>query len=311
MNADLLIALALCSVLSAAGCGLLMVQRMRQEQRLQQRMRAVRGEAAPRGARAAEPPVPLPVRLVAMAGGAIMRSGLLSAGTLAELEQTLVSSGLRGRNGLGLFIGCKILLFLLAPLVAFVALGAAPVSPMLHRALPAAAAVFGLLAPDMIVRRNRRRYLQRVESGVADALDLMVICAQGGLGLEPALNRVAGEIVHAHPAMAQEMAQTAREMQIAVDSRAALAALGTRTGLESLKRVTTTLVQTIQYGTPVSEALRSLAAEMRQEMLTRYEERAARLPVLLTVPMIVFILPCLFVVIGGPAALHIMKAFGH
>jgi tight adherence protein C len=74
-----------------------------------------------------------------------------------------------------------------------------------------------------------------------------------------------------------------------------------------VKRLATTLVQTIQYGTPLSQALRTLAAEMRQDMLTRFEARAARLPVLLTVPMIVFILPCVFLVVGGPAMLQVMK----
>ncbi len=87
--------------------------------------------------------------------------------------------------------------------------------------------------------------------------------------------------------------------------------MGTRTGLESLKRLGATLVQTLQYGTPLSQALRTLSAEMRTEMLTRFEERAARLPVLLTVPMIVFILPTVFAVVGGPAVLKVMASLRH
>ena len=95
------------------------------------------------------------------------------------------------------------------------------------------------------------------------------------------------------------------------DRRAAILNMGARTGLESLKRLGATLVQTMQYGTPLSQALRTLSAEMRTEMLTRFEERAARLPVLLTVPMIVFILPTVFAVVGGPAMLRVMASLHH
>jgi len=100
-------------------------------------------------------------------------------------------------------------------------------------------------------------------------------------------------------------------MRIAVDTQRALNNLGKRTGLPTLKRVTAMLGQTIQFGTPLTEALRVLSAEMRQEALTRFEERAARLPVLMTIPMIVFIFPCIFIVIAGPSAIQIMQAFSH
>jgi tight adherence protein C len=135
---------------------------------------------------------------------------------------------------------------------------------------------------------------------------MMVICAEAGLGLEPAIARVANEIVHVHPALAQEMARTSNELQMMSDSRIALTSMGTRTGLDCLIRLGSTLIQTLQYGTPLSSALRMLATEMRQEMLTRFEERAARLPVLLTMPMILFILPCVFLVVGGPAIIKVM-----
>jgi len=102
---------------------------------------------------------------------------------------------------------------------------------------------------------------------------------------------------------------TANELQFIADSRVALTNLGNRTGLDSLKRLTGTLIQTMQYGTPLSEALRAMAGEMRAETLTRYEARAARLPVLLTLPMIMFIMPCVFIVVGGPAVIMLIKAF--
>ena len=87
--------------------------------------------------------------------------------------------------------------------------------------------------------------------------------------------------------------------------------MGARTGLPALRRLGGTLVQTIQYGTPLSVALRTLATELRQETLTRYEEKAARLPVLLTIPMIVFILPCVFLIVAGPIAVQVIERFRH
>jgi tight adherence protein C len=251
------------------------------------------------------------LRVIALFGSSIARSGLLPAKTRAELEQSLSSSGLHGRNGLGLFLGSKLLLFAGAPLVTLALLQGTSFAPSTSRLIVLAAGIGGLLLPDAILRRNRRSYLERVERGVPDALDMLVICAQAGLSLEPAMDRVAREIGHAHPEMARELEQTMDELRLAVDSRTALLSLGQRTGLDSLRRVTSTLAQTMQYGTPLTEALRSLSAEMRQFSLTRFEEKAARLPVMLTLPMILFIFPCVFIVIGGPAVLLLSKAFSH
>jgi tight adherence protein C len=251
------------------------------------------------------------VSAVAGFGSLVARSGLLPAGTRAELEQNLSSAGLRGRNGLGLFLGAKALLFVGTPLLAAAVLHGTELSTSTVRLIVLGAAVAGLLLPDAVLRRSRRAYLERLQRGVPDALDMLVICAQAGLALEPAMERVAREIAHAHAEMSRELEQTIDELRLAVDARGALLALGQRTGLDSLRRVTSTLAQTLQYGTPLTDALRALSAEMRQLSLTRFEERAARLPVLLTLPMIMFIFPCVFVVIGGPAVLHLMKAFSH
>jgi tight adherence protein C len=97
-------------------------------------------------------------------------------------------------------------------------------------------------------------------------------------------------------------------MRVNADRRVALLNMGIRTGLISLRRLGATLVQTLEYGTPLSQALRTLSSEMRQEALNRFETRAARLPALMTVPMIVFILPCVFLIVAGPAVVHLMQA---
>jgi tight adherence protein C len=239
-------------------------------------------------------------------GEFILRKGFLSSRTRAELELTLMSAGLRGRNGLEFFVGVKILLLVSCPVLAVLALQGTSIPLSLTWIMVAIACVLGLLAPDFVLRHQRKRYVQRVEQGVPDALDLLVVCAQAGLGLTAAIVRVAEELQQGKADIGLELAITASEMQIMTDSRAALLQLGSRTGVQGLVRLSKTLAQSIQYGTPLSQSMRSLSAEMRQETLTRFEARAARLGVLLTVPMIVFILPCLFLVVGGPAAVQVM-----
>ena len=248
---------------------------------------------------------------VSSVGMVMARSGALSNKTLSELQQTLEVAGFRGKNGLGLFVGSKFLLLAVLPLIAWFGLGRLGVSTLPHNCGTLAGAVAGLLGPDFVIKKIRAGYLGRLDKGLPDALDMMVICSEAGLGLEPSISRVAVEIAHTHPAVAAELLQTASELRVISDRRLALQNMGTRTGLEGLKRLGATLIQTTHYGTPVSHALRTLSAEMRGEILTRFEERAARLPVLLTVPMIVFVLPTVFAVVGGPAMLRVIAILHH
>jgi tight adherence protein C len=241
---------------------------------------------------------------VSALGAVLLRARLLSPRTVAELEQTLLAAGLRGDQALPLFLGAKTAGLVLLPLGAFGGLVAAGVGGRTLLIATVAATIAGLLLPDLFARRMRARYLAELERGLPDALDMLVICAEAGLGLEAAVQRVAEEIRPAHRAVGAEFRLAASEMRILADRRLALTNMGERTGVETLKRLATTLSQTLQYGTPLAQALRTLAAEMRQEQLIRFEARAARLPVLLTVPMIVFILPTLFLVVAGPAVLR-------
>ena len=248
---------------------------------------------------------------LARIGQAIMRSGLLPGRTRAELQQTLSASGFRGSNALALFLGGKLVMVLAGPLLGWIMADTLASQSSTRLLMLGGGFVAGLLAPDMIVRRIRKRYLDRLENGLPDALDLLVICAQAGLNLEAAMGRVAAEMRLSQPEVADEFELTVKELEIMASAQAALANMGLRTGLDTLKRLVSTLTQTMQYGTPLTDALRTLSAETRQSALTRFESRAARLPVLLTMPMIFFILPCIFIVVGGPAALQVMKAFGH
>ncbi len=311
MNNPLILGIAFGLTLAMVFSGLALMRHSRQEDKLRDRLRMANGTFVAKANTNANTPQAgaALARMVSAIGGRIASSGVLSRKTVEELEKALTVAGMSGRHALGLFIGCKILLLIGLPLVAVVLTQHIEMDAMMANLAPAAAGVLGLVGPDMVVRRLRDTYVQKVEASMPDALDMLLICTQAGLPLEPALTRVAEEIALAHPQIAWEFEQTVNELQMNSDVRVALTNLGERTGLESVKRLTTTLIQTMQYGTPLGEALRQLGSEMRTETLIRFEEKAARLPVLLTLPMVGFVLPCIFIVVAGPAALRLVAAF--
>ena len=315
LDQNTLIMAGILSALLIVGCALLMLQLVSRDDRVDQRLREANGTAVHNQRRAdiaatRKVAVHSLLSVVAQLGGGIARSGLLSRKTLHELEQTLSSSGLSSGSSLGLFIGSKVLLVTALPVLAQVLLRSQGMQTHTIILGTMVAGLVGLMAPDAIIGKLRKRYLGQVEAALPDTLDLLLICAQSGLSLQPAILRVEIEIREVYPAIAWELTQTATELQFIADSRVALTNLGSRTGLDSLKRLTATLIQTMQYGTPLSEALRTLSAEMRLDTLNRFEERAARLPVLLTMPMILFIMPCVFAVVGAPAVIQLLNTCG-
>lgn len=251
------------------------------------------------------------VRLMSQVGNFVLRSGILPARTLSELEVTLTAAGLRGSQGIGVFLGAKIIALFCLPAMTLLLPADLPLPSAARQLAPLVAAVVGLMLPDRVIIGMRRRYIRRLEHGIPDTLDMMIICTQAGLGLGAAIVRVATEMRMAYPEVAAELEQTATEMQMLSDTRLAIAQLGTRTGLEALKRLSATLIQSLQYGTPMSDALRILSTELRQQSLNRFESRAARLPVMMTLPTIAFILPCVFLVTSGPAIIQLIQAFNH
>lgn len=283
----------------------LMLGAARHETRVGARIKAVcRGEEAPpvRTNKAA-------LQVLQRLGGAIVRSGLLPAKTCADLDRTLVAAGYRAGSALPLFVGAKVLLIGALPALAWSVMEVLELHSPPRLLVAAAAAVLGLLLPDFIIRRLRKRYLLQVEQGLGDALDLLIICAEAGVPLEGGIERVAVDFRGSNGPTAGEFETISHEMRILPDRKQALINAGTRTGIEGVVRLGATLAQSMQYGTPLAKALRTLAAESRAATLNRFEARAARLPVLLTLPMIVFILPCLFIVIGTPAVVQALTAF--
>jgi tight adherence protein C len=299
-------------VLLLAGAATVMLHVVSRQDRIAARIRALHGEQIrPAAGMDAKALRGWTVRAVSGFGQWILNKGLLPARTLGDLQQSLALAGLRGGNALSLFIGSKILLAVTLPLVAWVLGKQGLVPSSLSGIMPIVAGAAGLLLPDWLLKRQRKACLKRLEAGLPDALDMLVICAQAGIGLGPAIVKVGEELANAHPDISREFRELAHELHVTADARIPLANLGRRTGLDGFKRFAASLIQTQQYGTPVSDALRVLSAEMRQETLTRFEARAARLGVLLTMPMIGFILPCVFMVGGGPAVIQLMRGLGH
>jgi tight adherence protein C len=164
-------------------------------------------------------------------------------------------------------------------------------------------------APDIFLKNKISKRSDAIRKGLPDALDLLVICAEAGLTVDAAFQRVARELGRAYPELGDEFTLTAIELGFLAERRQAFENLAMRVDLDAVKGVVTTMVQTEKYGTPLASALRVLSAEFRNERMMRAEEKAARLPAIMTVPLILFILPVLFVVILGPAACSISDAF--
>lgn len=308
----LLVYMMAASALTFVAPGIMLNRRLRRDAILAKRVRAVQSivgldpMSSPDGTSRSQL-----LRVVVVIGEAITRAGLLSTSALDDLERRLSIAGFRGHGMLSLFVGTKLLSLAGLPLLIWLLVGHSGWPLSVRLTAVAAAGMIGLLSPDYAIRLLHRRHLQAVERGLPDALDMLVICSEAGLGLDPAIERVSLEMGAAHPAVAEELMNLVRDMRVNADRRAALINLGARTGLASFRRLGVTLVQTLQYGTPLSQALRTLSAEMRQEALTRFEARASRLPTLLTVPMIVFILPCVFLIVGGPAVVHVLQIMLH
>ncbi len=170
-----------------------------------------------------------------------------------------------------------------------------------------AAAVIGFFLPQILMKnkiQNRQKAILKI---FPDAMDLLVICVEAGLSMEAAFHRVASELQEQGPELAEELGLTTAELAFLPDRRQALTNLAERTGLPAIKSLVTALSQAEKYGTPISVSLRVLSQEQRDERMSRAEQKAGALPAQLTVPMIVFFLPVLFVVLIGPAIIKAMN----
>lgn len=226
-----------------------------------------------------------------------------------SLSERLAQAGLRSRDAVTVFLFFKVATPLLLAAAVFILvylLQIGDLSPALRLCAVLGGGVLGFFVPDLYVSNLTSKRQVALSKGLPDALDLLVICAESGLALDIALERVANEIGGANPELGEELELTAIELGFLPERRQALLNLNRRTNLAAIRGVVNTLLQTEKYGTPLSQSLRVLANEFRDQRLLRAEEKAARLPATLTVPMIVFILPVLFIVLIGPAIISVM-----
>jgi tight adherence protein C len=171
--------------------------------------------------------------------------------------------------------------------------------------------ISGWFIPGMVIAKRIKRRTKAIVGGFADALELLVICVEAGLSFEDGIDRISRILAQAQPALAEELATTAADLKILPSREAALTNLATRINMPSVRSVVTTLCQTLRYGTPLAQALRVVAGELRNDSLMKLEERANQLPTLMTIPMMLFIMPTIFMVVAGPAVLKVIDTFKH
>ena len=238
---------------------------------------------------------------------------VLQDSQLKVAQQKLLQAGIRKKDwAVGVIFGRLVLPIVFGGIMVFVVYGTdtfAEWSPLKRYALVAVTFILSYKAPDIYLKNKITKRSDAIRKGLPDALDLLVICAEAGLTVDAAFHRVAKELGKAYPELGEEYALTAIELGFLTDRRSAFENFAARVALDEVKGIVTTMIQTEKYGTPLASALRVLSAEFRNERMMRAEEKAARLPAIMTVPLILFILPVLFVVILGPAACSIKDAF--
>ncbi|WP_373505943.1 type II secretion system F family protein [Aestuariivirga sp.] len=229
----------------------------------------------------------------------------------AEASRDLLrQAGLRSERHLVTFLAARFAVPLVLAVLVFVyssTLYADKVAPPMRLAATGIGAVFGYYLPSIFVKNMVGRRQESIRKAWSDALDLLLICVESGMAIEPAFQRVAREIGSASVPLAEEMTLTVAELSYLQDRRKAYENLGKRTGLSTVRSVVTSLIQSERYGTPLGTALRVLAQENRDTRMAEAEKKAAALPPKLTVPMILFFLPVIFVIILGPSIIMVMK----
>ncbi|QIL02793.1 type II secretion system F family protein [Sphingomonas sinipercae] len=234
---------------------------------------------------------------------------MLQDDQIQKTQQRLMQAGIRTKDLAFFIIFARFVLPVVLGLTAVVLIYLVQYWPewgwFRKYATVAAVLVGSYKAPDVWLKNKVTKRSHAVRKGLPDALDLLVICAEAGLTVDAAFGRVSRELGKAYPELGDEFGLTAIELGFLNERRQAFENLANRVDLEAVRGVVTTMIQTEKYGTPLASALRVLSAEFRNERMMRAEEKAARLPAIMTVPLILFILPTLFVVILGPAACSI------
>lgn len=227
---------------------------------------------------------------------------------LAGLRLKLRRAGYQSKDTVFIFLFMKLVMLGGAGALAFFLIFVLEIvdwPPIQRFGAMGGAVILGWMLPEIFVSNNIKKRENVLRKAMPDALDLMVICAEAGLGLDSTFDRVSREMAFGAPELAEEIGLTGVEMNFLPERQMALRGLAERVALPSVLALVNTLIQTEKYGTPLAQTLRVLSAEMREDRMMRAEEKAARLPAVMTVPMMLFVLPPLFIVLVGPAALQV------
>jgi tight adherence protein C len=236
---------------------------------------------------------------------------LLKSREASDARLMLARAGLRSPDAMVTYLFCKMSLpFVFGALVLIDAywLTIVPIPDSLDLLVCIGGVFAGFIAPGAYLKNLASKRRALVQKALPDALDLLVICVEAGLSLDAAFARVARELGRSYAELADEFGITSAELTFLPERRQALDNLNLRTDLPALRGVVSTLQQAEKFGTPLANSLRVLASEFRDQRMMRAEEKAARLPAVLTVPMMIFILPTLFIVLLGPAIISTLDA---
>ena len=230
---------------------------------------------------------------------------------LSKTSKQLTYAGFRSPNVLQSFYGIKAMTTALFPTVVIVASQLVPnleIAEFIFYGFVAAAV--GLLAPGYVLDKLVQQRIKKLRNGFPDALDLLVVCVESGLGLAAAIQRVADELSVSHPELATELALVNAEMRVGVDRTKALRNLGDRSGLDDIRGLVSLLIQTMRFGTGVAEALRVYSEEFRDKRMQKAEEQAAKIGTKLIFPLVTCLFPSFFIVAIGPAVIRLIEVFG-
>jgi len=219
----------------------------------------------------------------------------------------LMRAGLRGPNALKMLYGSKVMLAVLLPVCALMATAKSDADPSNKVLFLVASFAVGFFGPNEYVRHRARKRQKRILRGLPNALDLMVVCVESGLGLDQAIVQVAKELQSAYPEISEEFSLMNLEMKAGKRRAEALRNLADRTGVEEVKKLVAVLVQADRFGTSVAQSLRGHSEFMRVQTRQQAEEKAAKLGVKLVFPIFFCILPSLFVVTVGPVIVRIVR----
>lgn len=240
----------------------------------------------------------------------IERGGLsLGDSDPKALQRKMLAAGYRSPTAPKIFTLVRIILIVALPLAVLLPqlLSNEPPSLFSLYLQGAGLAVMGLVLPNLFITAKADRRRQEVVNGFPDCLDLMLVCVEAGMGLEAALDRVAREMTTSHPLVAETLLQTTLELRAGASREEALRAMAERSGVDEIRAFATLLIQSDKLGSSIATTLRVYATEMREKRRMRAEEKAHRLPVLISIPLVACMLPVMIGVLMLPAAIRVIR----